>query len=114
MIQLSLFDEPGESGEPIIGAWIEEHGAVISHIMRPGYIGSKVVIDQSTQSKAWFRVGILERYFETGGVWRSVVYTGEKQRHLIDHFPGVNIYEVLPWDQYPKRIKSIYKEANDV
>ena len=94
--------------EPEVGEWVESHGAIICHIMRKSYIGKKVIIDKSTQTHKWFRCGILEEYFECRGVMRSVVFTGEKQRHLIDHYEGINIYEPLPWDAYPERMKAIF------
>lgn len=99
--------------EPAVGEWVTGHGAIICHIMRRGYIGKKVVVDKSTKSKEFYRVGILEDYFENEGVMRSVVYTGGKQRELIDHFPGVEIFEPLPWDCYEKRNKVIYKDRRE-
>lgn len=105
MIQLSLFDQPDH--EPEIGEWFTETGAVISHIMRPNYIGKKVLINCSTQSRRWYRCGILEKYIPHEGRMRSVVYTGDKQRSLITHYPGIEIYECLPWDAYEKRMKSL-------
>ncbi len=95
--------------EPEIGAWVETHGAVIPHIMRPHYIGKKVVMDKSTASRTWFRVGILERYFPNGTYYRAVIFDGDRQRQLIDFWPGVEIYECLPWGEYPERMKAIYK-----
>lgn len=78
------------------GDYVTEHGAVIDHICRPAYIGELIVMDKSTQSREWWQVGRLEKYFECRGVMRSVVYYGKEQRSLIDHFPGVEIFELTP------------------
>ena len=87
--------------EPDVGELVEDHGAVICHIMRPAYIGKKVVIDKSTVSHKWFMCGILEQYIPyENGLMRSIVFTGHKQRSLITHYPGIEIYEPLPWDAY--------------
>ena len=103
--QLSLFDlfpkEP--KNEPEIGAFVEQRGAVICHIMRPNYIGKKVVYDCSTASRKWLRCGVLEDYIPHEGHYRSIIFVGEKQRILLDHWPGREIYEPLEWDEYPKR-----------
>lgn len=84
--------------EPETGAWVYDHGPVIPHIMRPGFIGRKVVYTCGTQSKPNLcRVGILERYFynEHAECWRSVIDYGAKgHRTLIDHRNGREIYEV--------------------
>lgn len=92
--------------EPEVGAWVTEHGAVICHIMRPSYIGSRVVFDCSTWSMRIFRVGILEAYIPHEGRMRSIIYTGSRQRTLLTHYPGIEIYECLPWDAYPERTKN--------
>lgn len=111
--QLTIFDLlPELLEEPEIGAYVTKHGANICHIMRPGYIGQKVVYECSTQSHEWFRCGILEKYFEREGVMRSVIYVGERQRILLDHYEGRDIYECLPWNAYPKRIAAIGRRAN--
>ena len=89
--QMALFDYI----EPEVGDYVERHGQVLCHIMRQGMIGSKVVIDRSTVGHEWFQVGILEGYIPYEGTWRSIVYTGSKQRSLITHYPGVDIYEVM-------------------
>ena len=109
--QMTIFDwMPTVQEEPEVGAYVTKHGAVICHIMRSNYIGSKVVYDCSTKSHKWYRVGILEKYFEREGVMRSVIYNGSKQRILYDHYPGREIFECLPWDAYPKRMAAIYKK----
>ena len=105
--QLSLFDLPGVRREPDVGEYVRECGAVICHIMRSGYIGRKVLIDVSTRSVAMFQCGILEDYIPYEGRYRSIVYTGKKQRSLITHYPGVEIRECLPWDQYEARQRAI-------
>ena len=46
--QMSIFDLI----EPEVGEYVTTHGAVICHIMRPGYIGKKVVYDVS-RSASW-------------------------------------------------------------
>ncbi|MBQ6232828.1 MAG: hypothetical protein IJJ80_04915 [Clostridia bacterium] len=110
--QMSIFDLI----EPEVGEYVTTHGAVICHIMRPGYIGKKVVYDVSTQSMPDLcKVGILEKYIwnDFEHCWRSVIYHGNKQRALIDHAPwntgSGQIYECLPWDRYPERQKAIGK-----
>ena len=110
MEQLTIFDwMPDIQKEPELGEYVERHGANICHIMRPNYISEKIIFDCSTQSHKWYRCGILEKYFEReGGVMRSVIYTGERQRTLYDHYPGMEIWEPLPWNAYPKRMMGIY------
>lgn len=109
--QLSIADIY-DAREPDIGEWVEDHGAVIPHIMRMAYIGKKVIVDKSTVSHRWLRCGVLERYFLCDGKWRSVIYDGERQRILLDHYPGVEIYEPLKWDEYQKRAKLWTKKTN--
>ena len=111
--QMTVFDwMPEVSPEPDVGEYIERHGQVIPHIMRKGYIGKKVCFDCSTESHRWFQVGILENivpssYMQLYGdeykrveCDRSVIYTGKRQRSLITHMPGEEIFECLPWDAY--------------
>lgn len=106
--QLSIFDwMPTAQDEPEVGAYVTEHGQAICHIMRNSYIGEKVVYDCSTKSHKWYRVGILEKYFEREGVMRSVIYNGSKQRILYDHYKGREIFECLPWDTYTARMAAI-------
>lgn len=80
------------------GDYVTEHGAVIDHICRPAYIGELVVMDRCTESHEWWQVGRMEKYFynDENECWRSVVYYGKEQRSLIDHFPGVEIFELTP------------------
>lgn len=121
--QMTIFDwRPDAQQEPEIGATIREHGQIICHIMRPSYIGKKVCFDISTESRRnLFRVGVLEEILEEH-YWRLnlstgqykqepcdrvVVYTGKKQRSLISLMPGREIYECLPWDAYPERMRAI-------
>lgn len=107
--QLTLFDfMPTMMVEPEVGAYVDQPGAVICHIMRRGYIGQKVLVDKCTQSMDCYQVGILEDVIEHDGRDRSIVYTGTKQRCLITHYPGVEIHEVLPWDAYEGRQAAIY------
>ena len=88
--QLSLFDFI----DPEVGEYVEDHGIIICHCMRKGYIGRKILVDKSTSGHDWFQVGILEDYIPYEGRWRSIVYVGEKQRLLVTHYPGVDIFEV--------------------
>lgn len=99
--------------EPGIGETVERTGAVICHIMRPAYIGKKVLYDISTQSMRCYRCGVLEEYIQYEGKMRSVIFYGKKQRALVTHYEGVNIYECLPWDAYPERAKA-WKRAEFV
>ena len=108
--QLSLFDLPGLRQEPEVGEYTSEFGAVICHIMRSGYIGRKVLVDVSTRGMTMFQCGILEDYIPYEGRYRSIVYTGKKQRKLITHYPGVEIRECLPWDHYEARERAIGRE----
>lgn len=95
--QMSIFDcFPELTLKP--GDYVETHGAVICHIMRPGMIGKMVVYDCSTQSHKWFRAGILEDYIPYEGRWRSIIYVGKKERILLTHYPGQEIYELKPWN----------------
>ena len=94
--QISFWDlleniEPGDR--------VKTHGAVIPHIMRSAFIGKTVVVDKSTQSMDIFVAGILEGYIPYGNTYRSIVYIGEKQRQLITHMPGVEIFELQPWSE---------------
>lgn len=114
--QMTIFDwMPSAQEEPEVGAWVEHHGAVICGIMRRGYIGKKVVMDKSTESHKWYKVGILEdvqtAYYYHGDQKvecdRSVIFDGSRQRNFVLHMPGQNIYECLPWDAYPERMAAI-------
>lgn len=114
--QMSIFDYmPTMQQEPDVGEFITKHGQVICHIMRPGYIGKKVCFDVSTESMRMFQVGVLEKIVTVGWYYngklgdcdRAIIYTGKKQRSLVTLSPGVNIYECLPWDAYPERMKAI-------
>ena len=103
---------PGYGVEPEVGAYVHDHGQVLCHIMRPAYIGKKVCFDVSTESHPnSFRVGILEKYIPHEETYRSIVYTGTRQRSLISHRNGRSIYECLPWDQYPERKGKIWDMA---
>lgn len=106
--QLTIFDwMPTLMDEPEVGAFVGETGAIICHIMRKSYIGLKVLYDCSTQNHTWYRCGVLEKYFECRGVMRSVINVGTKQRILLDHYPGREIYECLPLGAYPERMAAI-------
>ena len=80
------------------GDYVMRHGQVLCHIMRPAYIGKMIVYDCSTQSHTWFRAGILEDYIPYEDTYRSIIDVGERQRILLTHRPGIEIYEVEPWD----------------
>ena len=101
--QMTIFDFL----EPAVGEYVTSHGANICHIMRPAYIGKKVVYDCSTESRRWFRVGILEKYIPYEETFRSIIYIGKKQRVLLTHRQGKDIFECLPWEAYPKRMAVI-------
>ena len=114
--QMTIFDYmPTIQQEPEIGEWVETHGAVICGCMRRSYIGEKVVMDKSTSSHEWYKVGILEDV-KTGYYYRgdqkvecdiAIVYDGSRQRNIYQIFPGHEIYECLPWNAYPKRMAAI-------
>lgn len=91
MKQLCLFDDEISN----VGEWRKAPGRVICHIMRSAYIGKEILVDKSTHSRQWYRVGILEDYFFNvrENCFRCIVYTGEKQRELIDMRHGVEIFE---------------------
>lgn len=104
MQQLTIFDWlPDLQEEPAVGEYVAKHGANICHIMRPSYIGRKVVYECSTHSRECFRVGVLEAYIPYEETYRSIIYVGEKQRILLTHRDGKDIYECLPWHSYKKR-----------
>jgi len=108
MNQLTIFDYmPELLPEPEVGEYVDKHGAVICHIMRKGCIGHKIIYDCSTQSHKWYRCGILEKYILHENHMRSIINVGEKQRILLDHFPGIEIYECLPWNAYTKRNEAL-------
>lgn len=94
----------GMAREPDAGEYVEKHGAVICHIMRPSYIGKKVVYDCSTESHVWYRAGILEDYIPDGKYMRSIIYVGKPQRILLTHYPGREIYEPHTW-KWDERLK---------
>ena len=110
MQQISLFDFPeNERFKP--GMYVESYGPAIPHIMRPGFIGKCVVYDCSTVSHKWFIVGRLEKYVwnDDNKCWRSIIYIGQKQRSLIDHMWGREIYKPEPWDFEKRRMKKEIK-----
>lgn len=114
--QMTIFDWlPTMQQEPEVGEFVEKCGQPIPHIMRKSYIGKKVLMDYSTSSHVWYKCGILEKVIPAF-YWRgderiecdrSIVYDGKKQRCLITHYPGHEIYECLPWDAYQDRIDAI-------
>ena len=88
--QMTIFDLMPKNTEPEVGEYVTEHGAVICHVMRPGYIGKKVVYSCGTESMPNLcRVGVLEKYFwnHNASCWRSVINPGTKHCVLIDHAP---------------------------
>lgn len=107
--QLTIFDwMPETQSEPEIGEYVTKTGAIIPHIMRPSYIGHKVLYYCGTQSMPnLYQCGILEKYIPHEGKMRSIIYYGRKQRVLLTHYEGVNIYECLPWDAYPERMAAM-------
>lgn len=121
MRQITIFDwMPSVQPEPEIGEIVHGHGQIICHIMRPSYIGKKVCFDVSTENnRNCFRVGILERIVPALYYNRddkpvetdiSIIFTGKRQRSYITHMPGREIYECLPWDAYPERMKGIGRQ----
>lgn len=114
--QLSIFDcfadlfKTEKWPEPEVGEWVEKHGAVICHIMLPGYIGRKVIMDKSTESHKWFQCGVLEQvlpdhyYHLQNGDYiekpcdRVIINTGKKRRSSILLMPGIEIYETQKWE----------------
>lgn len=130
--QMTLFDlfdlseGKTEKGDLHPGDYIESHGAVICHIMRPGYIGKMVAYDCSTESHKWIRVGILKDYIPYEGRWRSIIDVGKGRDHyiLLTHYEGRNIYEVpkrewesqaRAWnfDKMPKKVAPKRGKHND-
>lgn len=121
--QMTIFDwMPTMQAEPEVGEWVDEHGAVICHVMLESYIGKKVVMDKSTSSHQWFKVGILEKIipdfyykmseageYEQVPCDRLIVYDGTRQRNHIKLMPGTEVFECLPWDAYPERKAAIGK-----
>lgn len=99
--QINLFEFFPDELQP--GDIITRKGAPIDHISRRSYIGKMVCFDCSTESRKMYRVGILEKYIPHDGTHRSIVYTGERQRSLITHYPGREIYEIEPWDFEKRR-----------
>ena len=79
------------------GDYIKEHGPVIPHVMRSGYIGKLICFDVSTESMELYKVGILEDYYiPWSGTWRAIIYTGQRQRSLVTFYSGrgAEIWEV--------------------
>lgn len=126
--QLTIFDwMPQLEPEPKVGTIVKKTGAVIPHIMQKSYIGKKVCFDVSTQSMSAYRVGILEKllpdhyykwdgkqYVETS-CFRAVIYTGIRQRSLMSIYDGgQQLYEVLPWNAYSERMRSIFGDDTEV
>jgi hypothetical protein len=116
--QMTMFDWlPALRQEPAVGEYVEKCGAIIPHIMRRSYIGQKVLVDTSTQSRVSYKCGILKDVIKTF-YWRgdqriecdrSIVSYGRSRESLITHMPGQEIYECLPWDAYEKRVNAIGK-----
>lgn len=111
--QLNIFDlAPEIEPEPQVGEWVYKHGPVIPHIMRRSYIGKKVLMDKSTQSMECYKVGILERvvegsYYNREGKEvkcdRSFIFDGGKQRNIITHMPGSEIFEIAHYENDKRR-----------
>ena len=89
---------------PNVGDYVKRPGAIICHIMRAGYIGRKILVNVSTEHNELYQCGILENYIPYESFMRSIIYVGDRQRKLVTHYPGVEIFECLPWD-YEKRVK---------
>lgn len=75
------------------GEYVKDHGMVICHIMRPSYIGKKIVIDRSEPGRECYQVAILVDYIKLTTP-RAVVNTGKAEVEVITFRPGVEIYEV--------------------
>lgn len=100
MEQLTIWDwMPAATPGPEVGEYVTHHGANICHIMRPGYIGKMVVFDCSTEGHEWFRCGILENYIPYENTYRSIINVGTRQRVLLTHYPGREIYELQKIDR---------------
>lgn len=72
---------------------MRDHGAAICHIMRPSYIGKKIVIDRSEPGCECYQVAILVDYIQLTTP-RAVVNTGKTETEVITFRPGVEIYEI--------------------
>lgn len=87
-----------------VGDYTNEAGPVIPHIMRPAFIGEKVLYDCHTESHPdLYRCGILEEYIPHEGSYRCIIYDGRRQRVLITMRPGMEIFETEPWN-FEKRM----------
>lgn len=75
------------------GEYVKDHGMVICHIMRPSYIGKKIVIDRSEPGCERYQVAILVDYIKLTTP-RAVVNTGKAEVEVITFRPGVEIFEV--------------------
>lgn len=104
--QISIFDwmedfEPNCDEKLKAGEWVSECGAAIPSAMLRSYIGKQVLMDKSTSSQKWYKVGILENVIN-GRYWNgrkyeecemSIVFDGTNQRNQINHTLGGKIYE---------------------
>lgn len=103
--QMTIWDFPQALPEPFVGEFGKTHGQIICHVMRKGYTGKKVLIEVAAGT---FQCGILEEYAEMpNGLMRSTVRVGNGLKYRITHRPGVEIFEPLPWDAYPERMRAI-------
>ena len=111
MEQMSIFDWlPTLSPEPQAGDLVEDHGAEIPPEQIESFVGKKIVMDRSTESHEWFRVGVLEKilpgiYYHNGvetDTIRLIIYDGGKQRNYMTYIPGYRwVYELteIRWNR---------------
>lgn len=104
MEQISIFDwMPSLIPEPNPGDWVEDHGELICRGQIESFLGKKIVMDCSTQSHEWYKVGIVEKilpaiYYHNGvetETVRVIVDDGKRTRCYITYIPGEErIYEL--------------------
>lgn len=99
--QMTIYDfAPDFRREPEIGETIEEHGAVICHIMRKAAVGRKVCYPLELYGHR-MRVGLLERYYKgEDGWWHSVILEAAGKETVLTHKPGVEIFYLFPFNFY--------------
>lgn len=85
--QYTLFDAILGSEEPAPGAWVTEHGPELTFDEITQRVGQIIIMDNSTESHAWYKAVLVEKIIETPEDGRRMIYyDGHKQRGLVNEF----------------------------
>ena len=77
--QISLFDAFVQPGD-----YVETHGPELTFDAIAQFTGKLIVMDKSTESRAWFQVARVEEVIHTKEGRRLIYYAGKKQRGLVN------------------------------